>query len=84
MKQIILAILVFISINGYAQQSLKHIRTKSWQTLVYKISATDAEQFIKWDSIPISRFENAAPVLIALADSADTDTLPLGHYVEIW
>lgn len=83
MKRIILATLILITIKGYAQQNLKHIRTSSWQTLVYKISATDAEQFIKWDSIPISRFENATPVLIALADSADTDTLPLGHYVEI-
>lgn len=38
---------------------------------------------MKWDSIPVSRFENAAPVLAALADSVDTDSLPAGHYVEI-
>ncbi|WP_462255045.1 carboxypeptidase-like regulatory domain-containing protein [Ferruginibacter sp.] len=66
-----------------AQQNLKNIRSRSWQTLVYKISATDAEQFVKWDSIPVSRFENAAPVLSGLAESTDTDSLPAGHYVEI-
>ena len=83
MKQFTLAALLLFTLSTNAQQNLKQIRTRSWQTLVYKISASDAEQFIKWDSIPVSRFENAAPVLTALADSADTDTLPVGHYVEI-
>lgn len=83
MKRFALLALVLFTISGYAQQNLKHIRTRSWQTLVYKISASDAEQFMKWDSIPVSRFEKAVPVLTALVDSADTDTLPVGHYVEI-
>lgn len=83
MKRFALLALILIAINGHAQQNLKNTRTRSWQTMVYKISASDAEQFIKWDSIPVKRFENALPVLTALADSADTDTLPVGHYVEI-
>lgn len=83
MKQFILVVLILITISGYTQQNLKHIRTSSWQTAVYKISADNAEQFIKWDSIPVSRFENAAPVLMDLVGSVDTDSLPAGHYVEI-
>ena len=80
MKQFILVVLILITISGYTQQNLKHIRTSSWQTAVYKISADNAEHFIKWDSIPVSRFENAAPVLMDLVGSVDTDSLPAGHY----
>lgn len=83
MKQYFFITLLLLSATVYSQQNLKQIRTRSWQTMVFKISANDAEQFMKWDSIPVSRFENAEPILTALADSVDTDTLPVGHYVEI-
>lgn len=83
MKKVLLGILAIIPFYSVAQQNLKTIRKSSWQTLVYTISATDAEQFIKWDSIPITRFENAIPVLTALSDSLHTDSLPIGHYVQL-
>lgn len=76
-------VLILFTLNGYSQQNLKNIRTRSWNAVIYKITATEAEQFIKWDSIPLSRFENTPPVITTLADAVDTDTLPLGHYVEI-
>lgn len=75
--------LLVLPFYSLAQQNLKTIRKSSWQTLVYAISATDAEQFIKWDSIPVKRFENATPVLTALSDSLNTDSLPVGHYVQL-
>lgn len=83
MKHYLFITLFLFAVTAYSQQNMKQIRTKSWQTAVYKISADDAEQFIKWDSIPVSRFENAAHVLMALVGSVDTDSLPPGHYVEI-
>jgi hypothetical protein len=83
MKKVMLGILIVLPFYCLSQQNLKTIRTSSWQTLVYSISANEAEQFMKWDSIPVQRFENATPVLIAYTDSLDTDSLPIGHYVQI-
>ncbi len=83
MKKALMGLLLVLPFYSVAQQNLKTIRKSSWQTLVYAISAIDAEQFIKWDSIPVKRFENAVPVLTALADSINTDSLPIGHYVQI-
>jgi TonB-dependent SusC/RagA subfamily outer membrane receptor len=83
MKRFTLITLLLLSVTAYSQQNLKHIRTRSWQTYIYKISAADAEQFIKWDSIPVSRYTDTEPFVMALADSIDTDSLPVGHYVEI-
>jgi len=83
MKKFLLMAFLAIPYYSFCQQNLKKIRHSSWQTFVYKITAADAEQFLKWDSIPVSRFIEAEPFLIALADSADTDTLPVGHYVQI-
>jgi TonB-dependent SusC/RagA subfamily outer membrane receptor len=83
MKKVLMGLLLALPFYSVAQQNLKTIRKSSWQTLVYAISAADAEQFIKWDSIPVKRFENVTPVVTAFTDSLNTDTLPIGHYVQL-
>lgn len=66
-----------------AQVNLKNIRQKSHQAFAFKISALDAEKFIKEDSIRVDKFENSEAAEVFHKDSINEEVLPLGHYVLI-
>ncbi|MCP9751851.1 carboxypeptidase-like regulatory domain-containing protein [Ferruginibacter sp. HRS2-29] len=81
MRIFLFVLLLFFSLPGFSQKDLRKLRTASWQAFAYKISAAEAEQYMKWDSIPMERFEEAVPVMTFHADSIDESTLPVGNYV---
>ena len=65
----------------YAQQNLKDIRKKSYETFVYKIAADSAEKYILKDSIPIDLYLNQPPYKIFARDSVNEDELSPGQYL---
>ena len=81
MKYIITLIMGFLPLPLLAQNSLAGIKRGSYFTNIYKISAKDAIDYYRWDSIPVARFENAPVLRTAKAGFEDEDTLPLGFYV---
>ncbi len=81
MKRLIVFIVFFVPITLAAQADLQKIRKSSWQTLVYRISAVEALQFEKWDSIPVSRWSEVSPFDTYDTDSWFEDSLPIGSYV---
>ncbi len=81
MRKVFTLIFLAYSISCCAQQNLQHIRTRSWQSFVYSITAADAEQFMKWDSIPLNRFLNVPPIRFFDAVNFNEDSLALGQYV---
>ena len=83
MRKILILILFSIPLTTFSQKSLKDIRKKSWQTLVFRISTDDAIKYEKWDSIPLYRFIDLPIKNIFPSDSIFEDKLPVGHYVFI-
>lgn len=81
MRRTLVLCLFCLPFFSVAQQSLKDIRKKSWQTFVYQISAVDAIQYEKWDSIPVDKFYDAPLFNSYHADSSFEQKLPIGHYV---
>lgn len=57
------------------------IKRNSAETFVYKITADQAEKFIKQDSIPVDVLLTEIPFRIFKIDSVDTDILPVGQFV---
>lgn len=74
---------LIIGLPAFAQQSLKDIRKKSWQTHVYRITADTAAKYIQQTIADPDHYLSRQPVLIAPADSLDTDALPTGNYLAI-
>ncbi len=64
-----------------AQNSLAAIKRGSHFTNIYKISAKDAIEYYKWDSIPVARFENAPVFKTCRTRYEAEDSLLLGFYV---
>ena len=81
MRKVLLFLLFFAPLASFGQQSLKEIRKKSWQTFVYRISAAEAIQYEKWDSIPLNTFNDAPLFNSYPTDSSFKEQLPIGHYV---
>jgi alpha-2-macroglobulin len=81
MKKILFFAVLFISFSCFGQENLNTIRTKSWQTFAYKITAADAEMFQKWDSIPVNKYKDENPFLIFHADSVQTNKLGIGNFL---
>lgn len=79
-KSFTLFLLVF-PLFIYAQQNLKEIRKKSYETFVYKIPADSAEKYILKDSIPIDLYLNQPPIRIFARDSVNEDELSPGQYL---
>jgi alpha-2-macroglobulin len=65
----------------FAQQSLKDIRKKSWQTYVYRISADTAEKYIDKGIRSPEPYLAQQPFMTRHADSLDLATLPAGNYL---
>lgn len=76
-------ICLLLSCYCFSQSHLSKFRQQSWQTLVFKITAAETEQFIKWDSIAVERFIERVPILILQPGFWKEDSLATGNYVFI-
>jgi TonB-dependent SusC/RagA subfamily outer membrane receptor len=65
----------------FSQIDLKKIARNSHQTLAYRVGATQAEHFIKKDSIDVDAFLGQTPIATFPTDSVDQRALPPGQYV---
>lgn len=65
----------------FAQQSLKDVRKKSWQSLVYRIPADTAAKYIRKSIASPDHYLREQPLLTAWSDSLDYDALPVGNYL---
>jgi alpha-2-macroglobulin len=83
MKRFIFFFLLVLPLFAIGQNSLKNIRQNSWQIFAYKVTANEATQFIKWDSIPVNQFIEATPAFVFQTDLFDEDKLAIGNYVLI-
>ncbi|MFT3980006.1 MAG: carboxypeptidase-like regulatory domain-containing protein [Ferruginibacter sp.] len=83
MKKLAILLLVLFPLNLLAQTSLADIRRKSHVTHVYRVSAKDALDYHKKDSIPVDRFLGQQPYQVFPADSVKEEILPIGFYVMI-
>jgi alpha-2-macroglobulin len=81
MKRIFILICFLIPLTCFAQQNLKDIRKKSWQTFVYRIPASDAIEYERSNTIPIDKFLTATSFGTFSKDSFFEADLPNGHYV---
>ncbi len=81
MRKLLLLVFLFAPFIGAAQENLKKIRTKSWQTQAYRVSAADAEAYMKWDSIPVSRYENIVPFMTFTSNYVDETMLGIGNFI---
>lgn len=81
-KILTLAILLCPTLT-FCQTHLKEVSKKSHQVFAYKVNATQAEKFIKKDSIDVDAFLLETPVAIFPVDSVDQKKLPIGQYVLI-
>ncbi len=81
MRKVLRLLLLLVPFFCSAQQNLQKIRTSSWQTHAYKVSAADAEDFMQWDSIPVIRFQDITPTMIFPADSVDETKLGIGNFI---
>ena len=75
----VIALPIFCSSQNRQQKS----RERSLQSIAYRITAAEMEQFVKWDSIPVNSFIDRDPLVIFPADSVNVDKLPLGNYLLI-
>ena len=80
-KMHFLLFIVLFPFVCFSQTNPQKFRNRGWQTFAYRITAAEAEQFVNWDSIPVSRFVKKAPFIIFPDGHVDEDTLPLGNYV---
>ena len=83
MRRFLLLVIVLLPIVCIAQENLKKIRTSSWQTQAYRVSAADVEMFIKWDSIPVIRYVNVKPCMTFFENYIDETTLGTGNFILI-
>lgn len=81
MKKCLSLFFIFLPFFSIAQNSLKNVRQKSWQTFAYRVGASEAVQFIQWDSIPVNRFADITPEFVSQTDFLFRDALPIGNYV---
>lgn len=81
MKKLCFCLLLLPILPVAAQVNLSQLRSTSRQTLIYKVSAADAMQFVKWDSIPVQRFIERAPDMQESSSDYFEEELPTGNYV---
>lgn len=81
MKYILLLVILF-PLKNYAQVDWRHLQKNSSEIFVYKISAAQAELFIKIDSIDVDAFASQAPYK-KFEYNDDESQLAIGHYVLI-
>ena len=77
----LICILLILPLFSLSQSQQNKFRDRSWQTLAYRITAAQAEQYIKWDSIPLGEFEEKEPAATFKTGSRAEDSLPTGNYI---
>ncbi len=83
MRTIILLLFMTLPVFCFAQQNLQKIRKASWQTHAYKVTSREVEDFMKWDSIPVERFQDRIPTMIFPANAVDESMLGIGNFILI-
>ena len=82
MKELYCSLLILLfSFTCVSQNKPDKFREKSWQTFAFRVTATEAELFIKWDSIPVDNFVEREPAMVFNSNFFDEDELPVGNYV---
>src|SRR5436190_525890 len=76
---LIASLLAFLPV--LAQQSLKDIRKRSWQSIVYRIPADTAAKYLQKSVVYPDHYLTQEPMLTDLTDSLDYETWPLGNYL---
>jgi hypothetical protein len=83
MHRLIYVLVLFLPACVHSQPSNNNIRTKSYQTFVYKVTAATAEKFIQKESIDLNTFLEQAPFTTLEKDNEHKIVLPNGNYVLI-
>lgn len=84
MRHAILSVLFALFVfSANAQINFGKIPNNSHQLFAYAISAATAEQYLLLDSIPVDHFLKQQPYKTFQNVYANTDSLPIGHYVLI-
>src|ERR1043165_2077223 len=80
-RTLIIGLILLASVPSFAQQSLKNIRKKSWQSFVYRISADTAEKYLDKGMRSPQPYLSQPPYLVGKADSLELNKLPIGNYL---
>lgn len=83
MRKFLLLFFQLLPFFCLAQLNLKKIRTKSWITQAYKVSAKEVELYLKWDSIPLDKYIQKEPLASFDTNDIDVTKLGLGYFVLI-
>lgn len=83
MKYLAAILLLFSNSFSFSQITKNPLRTSSWYTKIYKISAAELVKFHEWDSIPVAHFLQSEPYRQVFTDSLWAADLPIGNYVSI-
>lgn len=81
MKKSLALIVLLLPLYLIAQQNIKEIRKKSYETLVYKIPADSAEKYMLQDSIPVDIYLTRIPYKVFPYQAVDEDSLVAGQYL---
>ncbi|MBX3242388.1 MAG: carboxypeptidase-like regulatory domain-containing protein [Chitinophagaceae bacterium] len=80
-KNILITIGFLFSFCCGFSQGRQDIRQKSWQSLVYRITAADAEKLLRTGEINPDAYLDHTPVATWHADTAAYEYLPVGNYL---
>jgi alpha-2-macroglobulin len=80
---VFLPIFVLCPTLVFCQSNLKEIAKRSHQVFAYRVTAAQAEQYTKNDSIGVGEFLSAVPTAVFKADRVDQKKLAPGQYVLI-
>ena len=82
MKELCFSLLILLlSFSCFSQNQVDKFRDRSSQIFAFRVTAAEAEHFIKWDSIPVGNFADREPTITANRNLFDEDELPVGNYV---
>jgi TonB-dependent SusC/RagA subfamily outer membrane receptor len=70
-----------ICLHVFSQPSIRDARTKSWQCLVYRITADTTEKYITKSIASPDHYLNQTPFTVWHADSLHYEELPTGNYL---
>jgi alpha-2-macroglobulin len=83
MPRLLYVLVLFLPVCAHSQPVNNNIRTKSYQTFVYKVSTTTAEKFVRNNDIDLNSFLDQPPFATLEKDNEHKTALPSGNYVFI-
>lgn len=83
MRQFCLAVLLIFPFISFGQLDWHKIKRESEETFAYRISAVDAEYYLRKDTVPVDQFADKQPTYIFKHNIYNEDSLAKGHYVLI-